>query len=270
MPTRMCLTALSSAVSVALVLTSPQLVSEANASSLVVTSATASISIGTGCSDTCSPPIDTTCFISCESASRTISEFAGVTLSYNAIAIESSATADAFSTVPREVPSAIAEYSVEFTVDGPTFIYATWNIFFPPADNDFLPRILPPEGVWVGEIPGGAHTISAALFVSGGDTLSTGLLIRVIPDPTADCDNDGTPDWQEIIEGTQTDLNNDGIPDECPMPNPADLNGDGVVGPPDLGILLGSWGECVGCPADFTGDGLVTPADLGILLGAWG
>lgn len=60
--------------------------------------------------------------------------------------------------------------------------------------------------------------------------------------------------------------------------SPADLNGDGVVGPADLGILLGSWGNpgCGGpppptpCAADLNGDGMVGPADLTILLGSWG
>lgn len=54
---------------------------------------------------------------------------------------------------------------------------------------------------------------------------------------------------------------------------PGDLNGDGVVGPADLGALLGSWGPCGpvnGCANDLNGDGAVGPADLGILLGNWG
>jgi len=45
-----------------------------------------------------------------------------------------------------------------------------------------------------------------------------------------------------------------------------DLDGDGVVGPTDLGILLGDWG---GSAWDLNGDGVVGSADLGILLGAW-
>lgn len=53
-------------------------------------------------------------------------------------------------------------------------------------------------------------------------------------------------------------------------PNPADLNGDGVVDGADLGILLGSWGPCPGCEADLNGDGVVDGADLGMLLGNWG
>ncbi len=52
--------------------------------------------------------------------------------------------------------------------------------------------------------------------------------------------------------------------------NPADLDGDGIVGAADLAILLGSWGSCEGCPADLDGDGAVGAADLAILLGSWG
>jgi hypothetical protein len=48
----------------------------------------------------------------------------------------------------------------------------------------------------------------------------------------------------------------------------ADLNGDRVVGGPDLGLLLGAWGGSGF--GDIDGDGLVGGSDLGGLLGAWG
>jgi hypothetical protein len=59
---------------------------------------------------------------------------------------------------------------------------------------------------------------------------------------------------------------------EIGAPNPADLNGDGVVDGADLGLLVGMWGDCGSafCPADLNGDGVVDGADLGVLLGAWG
>ncbi|MDZ4829834.1 MAG: hypothetical protein SGJ09_06505 [Phycisphaerae bacterium] len=47
-----------------------------------------------------------------------------------------------------------------------------------------------------------------------------------------------------------------------------DLNGDGLVNPIDLGILLGEWGV-LGGVADLNGDGVVGSADIGILLGEW-
>jgi len=52
-----------------------------------------------------------------------------------------------------------------------------------------------------------------------------------------------------------------------------DLNADHRVDGTDLGILLGSWGECPpksSCPADLDHDGIVGGSDLSILLGAWG
>ncbi len=51
-------------------------------------------------------------------------------------------------------------------------------------------------------------------------------------------------------------------------PRPGDLDGDGVVGGADLGILLQNWGTAG--PADLDADGVVGGADLGILLQNWG
>ncbi len=53
----------------------------------------------------------------------------------------------------------------------------------------------------------------------------------------------------------------------------ADFDCDGVIGPADLAMLLGSWGPCPlddTCPADLDGDGNVGASDLAILLGSWG
>lgn len=49
-----------------------------------------------------------------------------------------------------------------------------------------------------------------------------------------------------------------------------DLDADGSVGGGDMGILLGSWGPCLGCSADLNDDGWVDGADVGLLLGTWG
>lgn len=51
-------------------------------------------------------------------------------------------------------------------------------------------------------------------------------------------------------------------------PCPADFDGDGSVGSPDLAILLGQWSG--GGEADLDGSGAVGSPDLAILLGAWG
>lgn len=47
-----------------------------------------------------------------------------------------------------------------------------------------------------------------------------------------------------------------------------DLDGDGIIGPIDLALLLGAWGGSG--DADLDGSGTVGPEDLGILLGQWG
>ncbi|HMN96217.1 MAG TPA: S8 family serine peptidase [Phycisphaerales bacterium] len=52
----------------------------------------------------------------------------------------------------------------------------------------------------------------------------------------------------------------------------ADLDGDGVVGGTDLGLLIAAWGECAAsdCPADLDGDGFVGASDLALLIAEWG
>ena len=53
-----------------------------------------------------------------------------------------------------------------------------------------------------------------------------------------------------------------------PVPNPADLNGDGIVNGSDLGALLAAWGTAG--PGDFNNDGVVNGSDLGFMLSRWG
>ena len=49
-----------------------------------------------------------------------------------------------------------------------------------------------------------------------------------------------------------------------------DIDLDGAVGPQDLAVLLGAWGNEGTCVAgDLSGDGRVDAADLGLLLGGW-
>lgn len=56
--------------------------------------------------------------------------------------------------------------------------------------------------------------------------------------------------------------------------DPADLDGDGVVGISDFLTLLANWGPCpappAGCPADIDGDGNVGINDMLTLLASWG
>ena len=51
----------------------------------------------------------------------------------------------------------------------------------------------------------------------------------------------------------------------------SDLNGDGIVTPADLGLMLADWGPVTKSPvADVNGDGVVNGADIGRLLDRWG
>lgn len=73
-------------------------------------------------------------------------------------------------------------------------------------------------------------------------------------------DADGT--WNDISMSLVVDA-------VVEIPCAGDLDGDGVTGGPDLGILLGGWGGTASV-ADITHDGVVDAADLAILLGSWG
>ncbi len=87
-----------------------------------------------------------------------------------------------------------------------------------------------------------------------------------------DCNGDGVVDYGQILDGTYADEDGNGVPDCCEAGCPGDLNGDDIVGPPDLGILLAVWGTDGGkiSGADINEDGTVTAADLGLLVGSWG
>ena len=51
----------------------------------------------------------------------------------------------------------------------------------------------------------------------------------------------------------------------------ADVVFDGIVGAPDLSLVLGAWGPAaVGAAADINMDGIVNAADVSILLASWG
>ncbi|MCA9291257.1 MAG: hypothetical protein KDA25_09010, partial [Phycisphaerales bacterium] len=50
---------------------------------------------------------------------------------------------------------------------------------------------------------------------------------------------------------------------------PGDLNGDFLVTPEDLAIMLAAWGPCRACSEDLDGDDEVGSSDLAILLANW-
>jgi glucose/arabinose dehydrogenase len=87
-----------------------------------------------------------------------------------------------------------------------------------------------------------------------------------------DCDSDGTPDAQELEEGTQQDLNYDGVPDDCQPFCPGDLNGDLVTDVFDFADLATNFGSGPArfIEGDINGDGVVDVFDFGVLAGDFG
>jgi len=83
-----------------------------------------------------------------------------------------------------------------------------------------------------------------------------------------DCDEDGMGDVCAIRDGHSTDLNGNGIPDECECLG--DLDGDGAVGFSDVLDVIAAWGPCAACPEDLDGNGAVGFSDLLVLIGFWG
>jgi len=227
---------------------------------------TRSLTGGSECQLECDARTQGFCVLTCEHVTDTVSEFSNVDVVLSARLISARASVEAKTLGGRVPASATAGYDIEFSLSEPTHVYVEWRDLQEPALSDFLPDNLPASGVWVGELAAGHHFVLDAMTVNGAGASSSGLLLRIIPHLHADCDADGLTDWQELADGSQTDANEDGVPDECGS-NPADLNGDGVVSAPDIAILLGQWGGPG--TADLDGDGHVGPADLAIALGEW-
>ncbi len=94
---------------------------------------------------------------------------------------------------------------------------------------------------------------------------------------SADCNADGIVDYGQILDGTFSDANANGVPDCCEggppcTPCDGDVTGNGTIDGIDLAIVLDAWdssgkGEF---PADVNGDGIVDGQDLAIVLSGWG
>lgn len=104
---------------------------------------------------------------------------------------------------------------------------------------------------------------------------------------TCDCNDNGSPDQEDLDLGTSQDCDANGIPDECDLVAggiDADCNENGILDVCDIGD--GNFVDASGdgildicqcdlhpeacCPGDLDGDGMVAGADLSIVLGAWG
>ena len=80
----------------------------------------------------------------------------------------------------------------------------------------------------------------------------------------------------DILTGTSTDCNGNGVPDECEAPTcDSDITGDHTVDILDLFSLLESWGHCPAAghavvPGDSNDNSIINILDLTNLLEAWG
>jgi hypothetical protein len=76
-----------------------------------------------------------------------------------------------------------------------------------------------------------------------------------------DCNDNGVNDTCDIANGSSTDSDGNGIPDECENTCPGDANGDGMADVDDILAVIGSFGGGAG-PADVNNDGVVNVDDL--------
>ena len=108
-----------------------------------------------------------------------------------------------------------------------------------------------------------------SLGTDWADLLDSYPVPNAIVEWSADCNNDGIVDYGQILDGTFTDANSNGIPDSCDCLG--DINDDGWIDGVDLGGVLAAWGKApAGTPADLNADGAVDGTDLGLLLSGWG
>ncbi len=95
---------------------------------------------------------------------------------------------------------------------------------------------------------------------------------RALIEWSADCNNDGTVDYGQILRGELPDINHNGAPDTCECIG--DINVDDIINGGDLGVLLAYWGLTTNAPTsiacDLNADGVVNGSDLGSLLAYWG
>lgn len=141
-----------------------------------------------------------------------------------------------------------------------------------------------PAGAWVpfatvlssGKVPDDRFGIAVAIdedHVIAGATKAdsaipdSGAAFIYSADRFGDCNGNGVADIIDLASGFSTDLDLNGIPDECsPVPCPGDVNADGTVDTSDLNVILVQFGCSGVCLGDADEDGDVDTVDLNMLL----
>jgi hypothetical protein len=177
----------------------------------------------------------------------------------------------------------------EFTVDPASQRYFTFGSMVVPsndyfignddpmaydlfdANGEFMPRVIMQRGsdIWdAGSEVDGAFGAAFLMGSMNGDRIpDTGVVEFDFSDLSI---FDGLTTAAGYVFASQLNAETPvyRITIEEVPPCDADLDGDGLVGPRDLGTLLGAWGG-MGA-GDLDGDGAIGMEDLSILLGAWG
>ena len=107
-----------------------------------------------------------------------------------------------------------------------------------------------------GKLPAtGIYVVELELYSTDGVTMPSAPFWIVFNDGASVAEHDAALAWvaANLTGGAS--------------PCPADLDGDGDVGAPDLATLLSAWGTP---DADLTDDGDTNAADLAVMLSAWG
>ena len=121
----------------------------------------------------------------------------------------------------------------------------------------------------------GSSSIPQQVFVEGGFTGNLDVPFSAFETQTG-----GGVDWSDV-DRFLISIGNGFVGSDLAIgpiqliraTDPADLDGDGVVGAGDLASLIAAWGVCPAsgdCPADLDGDGSVGASDLASLIAAWG
>jgi sugar lactone lactonase YvrE len=147
-----------------------------------------------------------------------------------------------------------------------------WDLEIGPDGNVYVTSSDGNAAVHKYDVASGNFMRSFYVLASAGPLQGpTGL--GFVPGETVDCNLNLVPDSCDIDSGSSSDVDGNGVPDEC-EPVPGDLDGDGAVGITDLLGLLAAWGPCPGpcpprCGADLDGDCQVGIVDLLTLLANW-
>ena len=145
--------------------------------------------------------------------------------------------------------------------DGEPVTYTNWYPGQPSGDGPYVAM--------------GCQTAWNDIGGSGGCHSSSELPLSFwVTEWSADCNNDNTVDYGQILTGQLADSNTNGVPDICEQPQcrDADITNNHIVDGADLGAMLAFWGPVnpVLLRADINRDGQVDGIDLSILLSYWG